>query len=87
MAGVAEKVRFVIEWLPALNLIPEISASKPGTERALAACKLVKFIADKTDNEIDNKLTELVTAILLTPEGAALVDWIADALRSDDDAS
>ena len=87
MPGVGEKIKFVIEWLPALNMVPAITAAEPGSQRAIAACQLVKFIASKTDNEIDDKLVELVTAILLTDEGAALVDWVADKLRSvSDDA-
>lgn len=86
MANVAEKIRFVLEWLPALNMIPAITAAKPGSDRAVAACELVEFVAAKTDNQLDDDLTKLVKAILLTPEGAALVNYVADKLRSDDES-
>lgn len=85
MPGVAEKVRVILEWLPAINMIPAIAAADEGQARAVAACEFVEFIATKTETPMDDELASLCKAILLTPEGGALVDYIAAKLRSDDD--
>lgn len=72
-----EKIRLLIEWAPALHILPAIAASKPGQDRAVEVMRLLEFLAQKSDLKMDDKLVQLIKEILLTKEGGALADYIA----------
>lgn len=76
MATVADKIRLLVEWAPALSLLSEISAASTAKERAEGALKLMRFVATKTATPIDDDLCERVEACLLSPQGEELFRYI-----------
>lgn len=76
MATVADKVRALVEWAPALSLLSEISAASTAKGRADGALKLIRFVATKTDTPIDDDLCERVEACLKSPQGEELFRYI-----------
>lgn len=78
----AEKFRMLMEWMPALQMLPVIAVAKPGRDQALQVVRLFEIIAAKTTGETDDELTQLIKDILLTDQGGKLVDYIVAKVRS-----
>jgi hypothetical protein len=76
MATVAQKVRQLVEWAPALSLLSEISAADTAKERVDGALKLMRFVATKTQTAIDDELLARTEAVLLSPQGQELFQYI-----------
>ena len=76
MPTVAQKVRLLVEWAPALSLLSEISAANTAKGRAEGALKLMRFVATKTETPVDDDLCERVEACLLSPQGEELFRYI-----------
>ncbi len=76
MPTVAQKVRMLVDWAPALSLLSEISAADTAKERAEGALKLMRFVATKTATPIDDDLCERLEACLLSPQGAELFRYL-----------
>lgn len=76
MATVADKVKALIDWAPALSILSEISGAQTAKERAVAACKLMRFVATRTATKVDDDLVERVEALLLSPQGDELFQYI-----------
>lgn len=76
MPTVADKVRTLVEWAPALSLLSEISAATTAKDRAAGALKLMRFVATRTTTPIDDDLCERVEACLLSPQGEELFRYI-----------
>ncbi len=57
-----------------------ISTATPGKDRVYRALDLLDFLAAKTPTGIDNDLLNHLRAVLLTPAGAQLLDYLADVL-------
>lgn len=81
MLTIAQKLRLLIEWGPALQIVTSIGLAPRGQERALAVIKLLQFAAAKTDTPVDDKLLVLVKGALLTKEGGALIDYVSDLVH------
>lgn len=82
MATVADKVKALIDWAPALSILSEISGSQTAKERAVAAVKLMRFVATRTQTKIDDDLVERVEALLLSPAGDELFQYIVNLLSA-----
>lgn len=76
MATVADKVKALIEWAPALSILSEISGAVTAKDRAVGALKLMRFVATRTETKIDDELVERVEALLLSPAGDELLRYI-----------
>jgi hypothetical protein len=76
MATVAQKVKQLVEWAPALSLLSEISAADTAKERVDGALKLMRFVATKTQTAIDDELLARTEAVLLSPQGQELFQYI-----------
>jgi hypothetical protein len=76
MAKVAEKIRQLVEWAPALSILSEISNASTAKERAEGALNLMQFVAQKTDTPIDDDLLERIEAVLVSPQGEELFRYI-----------
>lgn len=72
-----DKLKIIIEWSPAIQLVTAITAAAPGKDRVLAIVRLLEFAARKTDVTLDDEIIRLVQGVLLTPEGGALVEYIS----------
>jgi len=62
-------------------MLTAVSAAKPGQDRALAVIRLLEFAAARTDTPLDDDLTRLVRAVLLTREGGDLVNYISTLIQ------
>lgn len=71
------KIRLLVEWAPALQILPAIAAATPGHDRAVEIVRLLEFLAAKSDLQIDDTIIRLVKEILLTKPGQELADLIA----------
>jgi len=71
------QLRLLLEWAPALHILPAIAASAPGKDRAIEIVRLLEFLAAKSEVGIDDEILRLVREILLTKPGAELADYIA----------
>lgn len=76
MATVADKVKALIEWAPALSILSEISGAQTAKERVGGALKLMRFVATRTATKIDDDVTERVEALLMSPQGDELLTYI-----------
>lgn len=82
MPSISANIKLLIEWMPVLNIASAIGAAKPGQPRAVEIAKLAEFLTQKTENTVDDQLVRLITAILLTPQGGALVDYLSQLAQS-----
>lgn len=73
---VGEKIRQLVEWAPALSLVSEVSNAKTAKEKADAALNLMQFVAAKTATPIDDDLLERCEAVLVSPQGQELFDYV-----------
>lgn len=62
-----------------MNHLISISSAPPGKDRVYRALDLLDFLAAKTPSKFDNESLNLVRAVLLTPQGGQLLDYLADA--------
>lgn len=77
-----QKLRLVVEWAPALQMLSEISTAPTPYAKAEAALDLISFAATKTSTPMDDELAERVKAVLLSPAGAELFDYIVVLINS-----
>jgi len=64
-----------------LNYLIAISSAEPGKDRVYRALDLLDFLAAKTPTKFDNDSLNLIRAVLLTPQGGDLLDYLADELN------
>jgi hypothetical protein len=76
MATLNEKLRILVDWAPLIGIASEISAAKTPLERALKISVALRWAADKTDTPADDELVDLLEAVLKSPEGTALFDYM-----------
>jgi hypothetical protein len=73
---VGDKIRQLVEWAPALSIVSEISGAKTVPEQVAGALNLMQFVAAKTATPIDDELLERIEAVLLSPPGQELVEYL-----------
>jgi hypothetical protein len=71
----------ILEWLPIVPLVTALGDSQPGVPRVLAATQVLRFLASKTSIPEDDRLVQLVENIVLTEQGRALVDYLAETIQ------
>ena len=76
MPTVAEKIRALVDWAPALSMLSEISSASTAQGRAEKALALITFCATKTETPIDDDLCQRVKDVLVSEEGAELFRYI-----------
>lgn len=77
MPSIPSQIRLLIEWAPALHILPAIAAAPPGKARAVEIVRLLEFLAQKSDVKLDDDIVRMVGEILLTKPGGELADYIA----------
>lgn len=70
----------MVSYLPLLPLLADVQNATTPTARATAVIKLLRFGATKTPISLDDELLDLLEPAMRTPEGSALVNWIANRL-------
>lgn len=79
---ITDKFRFLLEWLPALQMLPVIATAQPGRDQVLQVVRLLEIITAKTTGTTDDELTALLKEVLLTEAGGKLVDYVVAKVRS-----
>jgi hypothetical protein len=82
MPSVADKIKILLQWSPALNYLIAISSAPPGRDRVYRAIDLLDFLATKTPTGLDNELLAHCRSVLLTPAGGELLDYLATILNN-----
>jgi len=81
MPTIVNKAAILLEWLPIYPLIMSVIDAKAGQSRAVAVTNTLKFVAARTPFKCDDELVALVEKIVLTDQGAALINYLAAALH------
>jgi hypothetical protein len=71
-----QKIKLLIEWAPLLGLLQQVAKVAGNQEKALALVAALRWLAEKTDTPNDDKALDHLEAILKTPEGAAIVNFL-----------
>lgn len=79
--SLTDKFRLLMEWLPALQMLPIIATAAPGRDQALQVMRLLEIVSAKTTGKLDDELTSLLKDVLLTEAGGRLTDYIATKIR------
>lgn len=79
--SLSEKFRLLMDWMPALQMLPIIAATQPGRDQVLQVVRLLEIVAAKTTGTVDDDMTKLVKEVLLTAEGGKLVDYIVAKIK------
>lgn len=76
MPSVSEKLRVLVEWAPLIGFASEITAANTPLERALKISAALKWAAGKTAAKTDDDIVDLFEAVLKSPEGEALFQYL-----------
>lgn len=79
--GYAERIRLLLEWTPVLHYVIAVTNATSQRDRVYRALELCDYLASRTPTPVDNELVSGVRAVLMTPQGAALIDYVADRLK------
>lgn len=71
-----EKVKLLVEWSPFLGLLEQIAAASGNQAKALALVEALRWLAARTSATTDDKALDHLEAMLKTPEGAAIVQFL-----------
>lgn len=77
MLSLPARLRLLIEWAPAIQILPAIAAAPAGQPRAVEIVRLLEFLASKSEVKLDDEILRMIREILLTKPGTELADYIA----------
>ena len=81
MSDLVNNLKLMVEWGPALSLLSQLSAAKDSAQRADMLVKLLQTVAAKTPTQSDDILLKKLDAVLDTPAGADLFDYVVAGLK------
>jgi len=70
------QLRWIAEWAPFFSVLQDMATAPTAHSKAMLLCKALAFAAGKTDTEIDDQAVKHATAMLNSPDGRALFDWV-----------
>lgn len=76
MPTFADRLKALLDWWPLVILLQQVAAATPGRSQALAVVQVCRWLAGKTEMDLDDKLAEKVQKVIETPEGAELVEYV-----------
>lgn len=76
-----QKIKLLIDWAPLLSLVEAVVKADGNQAKALAAVEVLRWLSKKTQTDIDDKVLDSLAAVLKSPEGAAIVDYIMKLAR------
>ncbi len=80
--GLFDKLRLLLDWAPLLGRIEEIIKETDPHVRAVKVVEALRWAAAKTENTVDDEVLSHVDAILTSPEGESLFDYIVEKVRN-----
>jgi len=73
--NVWEQLRLLSQWAPLLSYGQAFVNAVDPYKKSLVVADAAEWIASKTDAQVDDQLVKLLSEILKTPQGEALVRW------------
>lgn len=78
---ILDQLRLLANWGPLLGHLQAVATAPTAREKALAILRALMFAAGKTNTPVDDEVVKHLEAILRSPEGAALFDWLGSVLK------
>lgn len=75
MPSIVEQIRLVNQWMPLLGFGQRLLAETDPAKKSLIVADICEWLASKTETKVDDQLVTLITDILKTPQGEALVKF------------
>jgi hypothetical protein len=79
--NIFEKLKLLAEWSPLLTFAQQLASEEDMHAKAVIVSEAMEWVASRTDLEWDDELTSLLSDILVSEEGEALVRWILDKMQ------
>ena len=80
-----EKLRLLAEWAPLMTFAQQLAAEDGMHAKAVIVSEAMEWVASRTDLEWDDELTGLLSDILISEEGEALVRWVIAKMQVTDE--
>lgn len=80
-----EKLRMLAEWAPLMTFAQQLAAEDDMHAKAVIVSEAMEWVASRTDLEWDDELTGLLSDILISEEGEALVRWVIAKMQVTDE--
>lgn len=80
-----EKLRLLAEWAPLMTFAQALAAEDDMHAKAVIVSEAMEWVASRTDLEWDDELTGLLSDILISEEGEALVRWVIAKMQVTDE--
>jgi hypothetical protein len=80
-----EKLRLLAEWSPLLTYLQRFAAEPDIHAKSVIGMEGLEWAAGRTEIEWDDELASLLSDILVSEEGEALVRWFLERLMVDND--
>lgn len=75
-----QKIRLIAEWAPLLPLFQAVVLAPTNQAKAVAGVEVLRWLATKTSTPTDDAALDHFKAMLQTPEGGKVADFIAALL-------
>jgi hypothetical protein len=76
MLAIGKNLRLLIEWSPLLSLLSDVAAATDREERVLAIANSARWLARRTETDIDDELVDRLEALLTSEEFQDLADYL-----------
>lgn len=73
--NVWQQIQFLSNWSPLIGYGQRFLAEGDAVKKAIIVADALEWLAAKTDSKLDDELVGLMSAVLHTPQGEALVRW------------
>lgn len=78
---ILDQLRLLAQWGPLLGFLQQVAQAPTSKDKALAILSALLFASGRTATPIDDEVVKHLEAILKSPEGGALFDWIAGIVK------
>lgn len=73
---ILDKLKMLAEWAPLIGRLQVLLDAQSPLERATGIVKALQWAAGKSNTTLDDEALYHLEAVLKTPEGQALFNWI-----------
>ena len=76
VGGVWENIQLLTEWSPLIVMLKSIVSETDVGKQAVHVTDALEWLASKSKNKLDDEFASKVAAIVKTPEGVALLQFV-----------
>ncbi len=84
MNTLADRLKILVEWWPLVVLLQQVAVAPQGRAQAETFTDCLRFLASRTDVDVDDRLVEHVQKLIATPEGGELIDYVVSLVNRRD---